>query len=194
MGLKCYFQYEDKAFCKKWAQNGSRFCHNHQPPDAEATGSPVEDDYSRVRIPSRLATHEDLFELVSAVLHSTATGATPPAKAFAVSALVDRWLQAHSQMRLHLHLRLLDDQMLSMLVDPNAGPAPDDPVIHREAEVDEGQMAQTITSKKDQKSSLPVHDPWAAGRMAGKAPPASPQVDLKEAQARLEAMLAGKAG
>jgi hypothetical protein len=81
MSLKCYYQYDDRRFCKNWAMHGSRFCTNHQPPSTP-------DEIAKLSLPPGLRVTElkDVMHILSEALVGSHLGTVSPSKAYSILA------------------------------------------------------------------------------------------------------------
>lgn len=110
--VKCAFQFADLRTCQRWANRGSRFCHNHQPPYRMS-----DDQYDRVHPLARLSTPDDVFNVIRESLNATRQGRISPGQAFAVDRLANTWLKFHDRVRTSDRDKVLYQQMLPSLVD-----------------------------------------------------------------------------
>jgi hypothetical protein len=187
MSLKCYYQYDDSRFCKNWAMHGSRFCTNHQPPSTP-------DEIAKLSLPPGLRVTElkDVMHILSEALVGSHLGTVSPSKAYSIGYLALAWMKFKLRVSLDAQEKAIRHQLLISMVDRTtaeiADPDPDPPAVA-------AQPPSPITP--------PLHDPWAAGRLAGPVPVADsngnqpsaapPQpVDLQQAQARLAELLGFK--
>lgn len=158
MALNCYFQYESGRFCKKFAMTGSRFCNNHQPRGQSSEGQLDPAGWPQLHPHLRLATPNDLFDLVRETLHATRTGAVTPSQAFAIGSLSTIWLRVYDNMLAAQRLRALQRQILPSMVDMEFSEA-----AEREARLAEDALHRAATEP----APLDRRNPWAAGQMAG---------------------------
>jgi hypothetical protein len=114
MSKKCAFQYDDGRDCRCWAQRGSNFCNNHQP---ETRWHETDEHLHPL---ARLATPEDLFDVIRETLNATRHGRIPPGQAYAVGYLAQLWLQVHKELSYHYEKEELYNQVIPTLVDSSA--------------------------------------------------------------------------
>ncbi len=91
MSDRCAYQYRAGVFCKRWAETGKRFCHDHSPDD---------DASRRIRGEhlhplARLSTPEDLFDAIRETINATRLSRITPGQAYAIGYLADVWLRVH---------------------------------------------------------------------------------------------------
>lgn len=163
MSLRCYFQYDDGRFCKNWAMKGTRFCNNHQPPDAsQAVVDPVP---AAGLPPVPLKSLADLFQLVGEALIGLRTGAMSPGRAYATSCLGKLWLELHGKMKAEAKRDAFMREWQTAVAKALGQPAPPDPAP--DPEPPPAAVAAPV-------APTPPHNPRAAGRLAGPVPANEP--------------------
>jgi hypothetical protein len=162
MNLKCYFQYDDGRFCKNWAMRGTRFCNNHQPPDADAA---VVEQVVIGLPPIHLKEPRDLLQLVADALNGLRTGSMAPGRGYAISCLGKLWLDLHSRVKREASSAALDREIQAAVSEALGHPILPDATLNPELPPPPAAALVPPTP--------PPRDPWAAGRMAGPVPPES---------------------
>jgi len=196
--LNCYFQFENGRFCKKFAMNGSRFCNNHQPPDAPAApaAGPAR-SAPRLHPHVRLSDPTDLFDLVRETLYAARTGAVNPSQAFAISSLGALWLRVYEKSASFRRLQALEEQVRQSLFsdetpaaaelaaiashlvshpssqETEASAADPEPQAGSadQAEPGSDDLAPLYPEADEGSRRVDPHNPWAAGQMAGSVSP-----------------------
>ena len=90
MSERCAHQFRAGVFCKRWAETGKRFCHDHSPDRGE---HPRRIKGDHLHPLARLSTPEDLFDAVREAINATRLGRITPGQAYAMGYLADVWLR-----------------------------------------------------------------------------------------------------
>ncbi len=114
MSLKCYFRYPDGHYCNCWAKKGSRFCGNHQTPCFATTS------HKRMHPHARLATPDDVMQLVRESLNAVRFGSMTPGQAVAINRLVESWLKLFARSCAYNREAALRTEILPSLIDADA--------------------------------------------------------------------------
>lgn len=192
---KCFFRYDDGYYCKRWAQRGSRFCHAHQPQGLSGPGhgpgnGNCPGGWPMLHPFARLATPNDLFDLVRESLSALRMGSMTPAQAAGICSLSAMWLKLYEKLEHHERVQALNAQILPSLVDAESA-AHLERVERATAETDRQAAIEAELNHIVQFGPRPETDDPAAPAQPDSSDP--PQLTLEEAQAKGEAMLAGKA-
>ncbi|MGH9814801.1 MAG: hypothetical protein ACRD6I_01855 [Candidatus Acidiferrales bacterium] len=118
MSLKCYFRYPDGHYCNCWAKKRSQFCGNHQAPSFATTSRD-----KRMHPHARLATPDDVLQLVRESLNAVRFGSMTPAQAVAINRLVESWLKLFSRSCAYNREAALRTEILPSLIDADAAAA-----------------------------------------------------------------------
>ncbi|MCI0541222.1 MAG: hypothetical protein L0Z50_38970 [Verrucomicrobiales bacterium] len=115
MSLKCYFRYPDGHYCNCWAKKGSRFCGNHHAPSFATTSRD-----KRMHPHARLATPDDVMQLVRESLNAVRFGSMTPGQAVAINRLVESWLKLFARSCAYNREAALRTEILPSLIDADA--------------------------------------------------------------------------
>lgn len=198
MALRCIFRYDDGSYCKRWAKKDSRYCHAHRPPAFSSTqpGWPGLHPFTRLAAPS------DLFDLLRESLNAARMGTMPPGQAASIATLSYAWLKAYERLSQYERVQAIDAQILPTLLDASSAAVAERLAVATE----ETERAADLIAELDHiaecgPEAAPQHAPGTAAdsSLVTDLPPAesgdqssrpSQPVNLREAQAKLQAMLA----
>jgi len=91
MNYLCYHRFPSGRFCKRWAAEGTRFCHAHAQ-DAERLKKLCARPMDTNSL-TRLASRHDVFDVVREAINAARLGALAPSQAYAIGYLADVWLR-----------------------------------------------------------------------------------------------------
>jgi hypothetical protein len=197
MALRCIFRYDDGSYCKRWAKKDSRYCHAHRPP-AFRSAQPA---WPGLHPFTRLAAPTDLFDLLRESLNAARMGTMPPGQAASIATLSYAWLKAYERLSQYERVQALEAQILPTLLDASSAAEAE----RLAAATDETERAADLIAELDHiaangpEAEPPAPVAAADSLLATDVPQVepgddsslpSPPVQLREAQAKLEAMLA----
>ena len=92
MTYLCYHRFPSGRFCKRWAVEGTRFCHAHAQ-DNERLKKLMTRPMDTISSLSRLASRHDVFDVVREAINAARLGALTPGQAYAIGYLAEVWLR-----------------------------------------------------------------------------------------------------
>ena len=144
MVKRCSFIYSDGKPCGRWARPRTKFCYHHQSECAQQLRDPANSLHPLLR----LASPEDLFDVVREGLNAVRLGRIAPGQAYALGYMVDVWLRVYKELDIYQREEGLFRQLLAGQVEreavaksaradeapllPTAEPEPADPSVDEE--------------------------------------------------------------
>lgn len=109
--VRCSYESFEGLLCKRWAMRGSHFCHAHQPnPKAIWDGASLHPL-------ARLASPEDVFDVLRETLNAARQGRIAPRQAYAVGYLAQILLKVYDRVSIQYRDEALTRQIIPTLAD-----------------------------------------------------------------------------
>lgn len=113
MTKRCFYRHPNGAPCRRWASRDSEFCFYHQPDHSQQERHEAEHLHPLMR----LASPEDIFDVVRETLNAVRLGRIRPGRAYAVGYLVDVWLRVRKELKWQQRDAALCRQLLTEQVE-----------------------------------------------------------------------------